>query len=453
MGKSVPATKFTELRGLDRISQVVHDMKCLFREISKDDFGIDGEIEVVTPKPDGKGFETTGGFIKVQAKSGASFVKNDSADSFATPVSKKDLEYWNGCTYPVYFVVYHPDDDKLYFKEVRSYVTSTTNIFQPPLKIVFNKPADEFTASARNVLCEHAAISQSRISFSSQERLYSNLLPVRMLPQTLTCSTTRRKTHKSINDDIEGPAPPFCIVGGKLYTFSNLRDQSNVLRPFIGKTISDISGVPWFNDPERRGDAAFLMNQMLGHHRRQCRIRFNRDFRRAYFPRENDTELEFKRSWTSVRTGKSAPPRITAKYYEYGGLKFWRHLAAELSFRTFGAQWYLHINPKYLFTEDGEKPCEKDFVGPYTTMLKAKEHNIQVLNHVLFWADVLSLGKQSIEMKLSDRLVLTVEKTPHAGIAGFAIPEDPATFEEAVDTGQQLLFTLDDSDGGDFDEY
>lgn len=453
MAKTIPATKFTELKGLDRISQVVHDMKCLFREISKDDFGIDGEIEVVTPKPDGKGYETTGGFIKVQAKSGVSFVKNDSASSFATPVSKKDLEYWNGCTYPVYFIVYHPGDDKLYFKEVRHYVTTTANVFQPPLKIVFDKAVDGFTASAREVLCEHAAVSQSRVSFSSQERLYSNLLPVRTLPQILTCSTTRRKTHKSINDAIDGPPPPFCIVDGKLYTFSDLRSPDNVLRPFIGKTVSDVPAVGFFNDPERRGDVAFLMNQLLGHHRRQCRIKFNRDFRRAYFPRENNTEMEFKRSWTSVRTGKSAPARITAKHYEYGVLRFWRHLAAELTFRTFGSRWYLHINPKYLFTQDGEKPCDKDFVGPYTTMLKAKEHNIQVLNHVLFWADALSLGKQSIDMTLSGRLVLSVDKTPHSGLAAFAIPEDPATFEELPQSGQQLLFTLEDLERGETDEY
>jgi len=55
MGKTVAASKFTELKGLDRIAQ--HAMKCLFREISKDDFGLDGEIEVVVPKSDGTGLQ------------------------------------------------------------------------------------------------------------------------------------------------------------------------------------------------------------------------------------------------------------------------------------------------------------------------------------------------------------------------------------------------------------
>ena len=55
MPKIVPASKFQELKGLDRISQVVHEMQCIWREISKDDIGIDGEIDLLEPRPDGKG--------------------------------------------------------------------------------------------------------------------------------------------------------------------------------------------------------------------------------------------------------------------------------------------------------------------------------------------------------------------------------------------------------------
>jgi len=67
MVKTVPESKFVELKGLDRISSMVHEMKCLWREINKDDVGIDGEIEILRPKSEGKGYEVTGGIIKVQA--------------------------------------------------------------------------------------------------------------------------------------------------------------------------------------------------------------------------------------------------------------------------------------------------------------------------------------------------------------------------------------------------
>ena len=40
MVKTVPESKFVELKGLDRISLMVHEMRCLWREINKDDVGI-----------------------------------------------------------------------------------------------------------------------------------------------------------------------------------------------------------------------------------------------------------------------------------------------------------------------------------------------------------------------------------------------------------------------------
>src|SRR5262245_34297106 len=145
MSKTVPSTKFTEWKGLDRITEVVHRMNCIFRETSKDDFGLDGEIEVVTPKSDGKGFETAGGIVKVQAKAGASYVVGDEGATFSTPVEKADLEYWHRCTFPVLFIVYHPADDKLYFREVKAYIRDTPNVFAPPYRIRFDKGRDEFT--------------------------------------------------------------------------------------------------------------------------------------------------------------------------------------------------------------------------------------------------------------------------------------------------------------------
>lgn len=92
MGKTALPSKFTGLKGLDRILSAVHETKCLWREISKDDYGTDADIEVVREKADGKGFETTGGVVKVQAKAGASYLAWDAGPTFAVAVSKEDLQ-------------------------------------------------------------------------------------------------------------------------------------------------------------------------------------------------------------------------------------------------------------------------------------------------------------------------------------------------------------------------
>jgi len=446
MGKSVPTTKFTELKGLDRISHITHEMNCLFRVISQDDVGIDGEIEVVTAKPDGDGFQTSGGIIKVQAKSGKSYVKKDDGSTFATPVRIDDLEYWNNCTFPVFFIVYHPDDDALYYKEIKTYIRETVDVWQTPLEVVFNKSTDLFSTNAKNSVCDHAAISPPRLSFEQQERFYSNLLPVKRLPKTMTFAKTRRTSQKRLKEDVDGYTPPFCIHERFLYTLSDLRNERNVLRDFCDvDTIDDMAVSEWLGSDTLRNNLVFMFNQLFGSHCYRCGLAYNPDFRRTYFPREtnNDEDTKFERTWTSPRTKRSDRRTVTQRY-KYGTFVFWRHMAAEFSFVEFGGKWFLQISPKYLFTDNGKIPCNPKLVGPYTTRLKALEHNPQVLNHVLFWAHTLANGHHRIEMTLFGEALIVIEVEPVTTIAPFAIPFDPATYEETPPSPQMTLFGLDE---------
>jgi hypothetical protein len=161
--------------------------------------------------------------------------------------------------------------------------------------------------------------------------------------------------------------------------------------------------------------------------------------------------------WTNVRTGWSGP-RTVVKHYTYGGREFWRHTAANLTFQQVGAFWFLQVVPKYLFTKDGAEPYDSDAVGPLTTKIKAMEKNPHLLNHVLFWADVLAGGRADIEMGIGPRPLVVAEKMPVLAIAHFAIPYDPAIFEESdEDAGVQLGFfdlpDANDDEDEDSDAY
>jgi hypothetical protein len=454
MPKTVLPSKFQEWKGLDRITLVVHDMKCIFREINKDDYGLDGEIEVVVPKSDGNGYETTGGIIKVQAKSGGKYVVRDSKNSFSTPVEKTDLEGWHKSTFPVLLIVYHPADDKLYWKEIRAYVENTPEVFKPPLHVVFNKATDEFTEGIRAQICKAAEVSPPRITMEQQERLYSNLFRVKQLPKIITSAPTDYIDVRHVKSELKGSGSPFTIIDETLYTLDDLRDPKCVLRQFCDtENINDVSGAQWAKDEKRRREFVFLLNQLFGSHLYHCGLKYNKHFKREYFPRENDTDLVFKRDWHNVRTGKPAPYRIVAKFYKYGRDEFWRHTAATISFKYIGTSWFLQIIPKYLFTSDGVTPCDTDLVGPYTTKIKAKEKNVAVLNHVLFWVDVLSQRKSAIEVKLHhSRTLVVIEKKPLSGIANFAIPYDPAIYEEEDDS-QPDLFNMMPEESAEGDVY
>jgi hypothetical protein len=52
-------------------------------------------------------------------------------------------------------------------------------------------------------------------------------------------------------------------------------------------------------------------------------------------------------------------------------------------------------------------------------------------------------------MKLKDRLVMAIDKEPVSGIADFAIPYDPATYEEEAPARQLSLFNESHGDDDD----
>jgi hypothetical protein len=453
MAKTVKESKFTEWKGLDRISSTVHEMKCFWRELTKDDFGIDGEIEIVVPKLDGKGYETHGNVLKVQAKSGDRYVRFDTETSFASPVEKADLEGWNNSRYPVLYIVYHPKDDKLYAKEVRGYVKGTVNAFQPPCRIQFEKATDEFNVTYFSEIRKHADVSEPRVSFQQKEELLSNLFPVRRLP-ALTHASTEYTDIADIRNEAKGHLPPICIHEGRLFTLADLRTTRSDLRIFCDGDIESLSASEWMNaDPDRQGDYVFLLNQLIGKIRYERGLRYNRDYQRTYFPRPGGGEKETRLEWFNVRTMKKAPPRTVVRYYEYGLDRFWRHLACHLSFLRFGSSWFLRIIPKYFYTLDGETPCDGEMVGSFTTRQKAKEHNMQVLNHVLFWADYLASKQDYIAHHIDGKMILNIDRAPLSGLAPFAIPSDPATYEEKPPPAQlDLLFGVADEPDGDMDD-
>jgi hypothetical protein len=85
----------------------------------------------------------------------------------------------------VIFNVYHPVDDKLYWKDVKEYVRATPNVFHPPIKFVFNKETDEFTAEFRDKVLQIGNVSFPRVLFQKLERLFSNLFLLQRPPKDL----------------------------------------------------------------------------------------------------------------------------------------------------------------------------------------------------------------------------------------------------------------------------
>jgi hypothetical protein len=85
-------------------------------------------------------------------------------------------------------------------------------------------------------------------------------------------------------------------------------DERCSLRPFCDTNrICQLPAARWAQGNDcQRADYVLLMNQLLGAHLRRCGLVYNRDFRREYFPRQDDTAKVFKEDWFNIRTGQAA---------------------------------------------------------------------------------------------------------------------------------------------------
>lgn len=473
MSKIIGKSKHSEWTGLVRIRQVVSlEMKCIYRETSSDDFGIDGTIEMSIPTADGQG-RTKGGIVNFQSKAGKKYVTADSENAFSTSVELKDIEYWVSSNVPVIFIVFHPVDDCLYYVDIKDYVRNNPEIYTKPHKIQFDKVQNIFDKDAYYDLCRLAETTPPPIDFTQSERLFSNLFPVTWHTRVFTSAETDYISREEIFYDFNAKTeseekfrlPPFFLFENKIYTLTDLRDPANLLRDFCdNSTISDHDVYSWLDvndememdtgiggrdefddldfvrekdnieiytrrDRQRRSlalrsNVINLFNQLLGKHLAERGLEYNRDFKRSYFPRENETDLEFTRSWRSIRTG-AKDKRAVCKYYDqYGSYRFWRHEALSAGFRVFGNRVYLEIDPKLLYTDDGETPCASEMVGPYSTRYKARRFNSQVLNDVLFWGSVMGASKgREIEMKVGRQTLIKINSEPIIFITDFSIAQ------------------------------
>ena len=104
---------FTERSGVNSVAQTVNDMRCLWRELTQHDIGIDGHIEYVSPTG-----LASGQIVAVQVKSGASYVTSAGQDYSFLP-DRKHVAYWRSYPLPVILVLHDPATARSYWTFVK----------------------------------------------------------------------------------------------------------------------------------------------------------------------------------------------------------------------------------------------------------------------------------------------------------------------------------------------
>lgn len=104
--------------GVIAVEQACNRLDLIWRNLLEEDVGVDGTIEIAI------GNFPTGKIVGAQIKSGMSYIRSETDDSFKFYPGKDDIEYWKSLSIPLFLLVHHPGNDKVYWVDVSRYVES-----------------------------------------------------------------------------------------------------------------------------------------------------------------------------------------------------------------------------------------------------------------------------------------------------------------------------------------
>ncbi len=147
-------TSQKERIGVHKVGLILSEMGLIFRETSNSDTGVDGQLEDV----DDQG-HATGRIMAVQIKSGSSYLY-DQGSFWRFYVDNAHENYWRLSPIPVMLLVYNPEDDNVYFLDVKYSLNTTGDVCIPKNNILCLKNKNEFLKTIGGSAAKCCSISE-----------------------------------------------------------------------------------------------------------------------------------------------------------------------------------------------------------------------------------------------------------------------------------------------------
>jgi hypothetical protein len=410
MGKQIRQSHIVGETGVIEFHRycVNHQPYILFREQSKNDFGIDGEAELTRVNEERK-IEPTAEIIKIQIKSSStdsSYIRNDQPSTFQFYPKKDDVQYWaehkkNGLE--VVLVVFDARTSTLYAKKV-----SDTDLYiaQQQVKprgkrlstaITFDKTLNVLEPGKNDFTTQFSGAFKSRVAFGVQETITSNLLKYHSPPRLMYAYQSALKNKSEIfkvvtNDE----APFFVIYKSVIYTFTEIGHSFSAFRDKVlaDPAHSTLTFEKVLEDRPLRNHYVELLNEYLRVFLWSKKLVLQKDLGRFYFRLPKD-ETSFSVQTTTRKRGQDSL-KMVVKNFSYPAYSFYRHIALEVRHLFVEEEVYLVVLPKYYFSSDGKTALGGKLVTKLTNFLTSQEYNNHYCDWLHFWWEYLSNGKKEV---------------------------------------------------------
>lgn len=218
-------------------------------------------------------------------------------------------------------------------------------------------------------------------------RYASNLLEVVSLPDVVWHAGTTARKAKDIWENTEADwLPPFMTYAERLFTFENLLTSANPLYTAIDTNDIEKMTIEEFINTYDERPFVWILNECFYRHLEAQGLWVDKERKRAYFPK---TEDNFRSVTYQARVRRATRKVVKKKN------KYWEHKSFWFRFERYRNAWTLLLLPSYVFTTDGNASyLPGDLTNKYSTRLQSRDYNNVVHNDLVFWAWVISGGKQ-----------------------------------------------------------
>lgn len=383
-----------------------HEPVLVWREETKNDFGVDGEVEFTEKTKDGK-TTVIGKIIKIQLKSTRlkGYIQNETDTTFQFKAKESDVDYWISHSCDVVLVVYFETSDELFARKITRDDLNKSKKTQP---ILFSKSENKIINKDNSFEKKFLSFFKQRVSYNHNEKLFSNLFKFYQLPKYVKIYNCIYSDPRDVFSSVERGVeiPPFVLKGKKLFLFTDLKHFPDFKEAVVIESakVKTESSTYWITDKDNRRIFVQLLNSYMRNYCYSQGIRYSKEYGRYYFTLADNQEVR-KERYTSKK-GRDTT-RVVAQKQEYYTPHV-RHLAFQTDYVYNDETLYLVINPKYLFTLDGREPLEdKKLITKLTNYQTQRELNQSVINQIYFVFKYLSKNRATLYLSdYTDEMIL-----------------------------------------------
>jgi hypothetical protein len=391
--KTISQAQIIGERGVALVKERVHAMGFLFTIYGPVEAGIDALIELRDPVTGRVGAK----LIAVQVKTrDARPYTAETDDSFEYLCNADDVKYWQEANLPVIIVLVRLSDRSIYWKPAPP-GGRATDLESRRLRI--SKTSGLLDAAAGDALAL-LAIDQAQPGTwlppsRKPDELFFNAVKVVLPPEIQVAAITHRHGRdalKALLDISDSPPAAWVAKGGRLITFLDI--GTSLLRHITEAGSVETLPVEEFalhDDEDEQRLFVELLNRTF---RAQFEflVSWNRSLRLYYFPADGPG---IDRSIRYFSIKKQTPRAVVkSKRRPDGAISYVRHSAFSGRFWREFDEWYMTIEPTYIFTRDGIRPDR--FAGERISKLKRLENNAAIRGQFVMWRSLLTSSGQAL---------------------------------------------------------